>query len=330
MNKKIIVSAIVLFIIFIIACVIWKQTRPKPKYTGPIEKVVLADDLSILNLIAKEKGFFTENGLDARITKVASGLSAIDDLLAGKVDIAPATDFVGIEKIYGNKNLRILTQLSKNKGISIIARKHKGISQPSDLKGKTIGVAKKTVGEFFLGQFLTANDLSFKDVTEVNLTSEEIVNQIENGETDAIAVWEPYVYSISEKMGNKIVVWSDDSGIFLLTYSTDEFIKAHPVIVERYLRTMVQTVQYIKNNSTEAKATVAKNFHFGNAYMEYTWPLYDFNISLDQSLLPELESEARFSIANKLTNQTEVPNYLNFIYFDALEKIKPEAITIIK
>ncbi|MCX6736168.1 MAG: ABC transporter substrate-binding protein [Candidatus Parcubacteria bacterium] len=329
MNKKIVVSTIAI-IIFIIIGIIWKQTRPIPKYTGPIEKVVVADDLYILNIIAQEKDFFKENGLDAHITKVASGLSAINDLLAGKVDIAPVTDFVGVGKIYSNKNLRILTQLSKNKGVSMIARKDKGISQPSDLRGKTIGVAKKTIGEFFLGQFLTANDLSFNDISEVDLTSEEIINQIENGQVDAVAIWEPYVYGIREKMGDEIIIWPDNSGFFIIAYSTDEFIKAHPVIIERYLRTMIQTVQYIKNNSIEAKAIVAKKFHYENAYIKYTWPLYDFNISLEQSLLPALESESRFSIANKLTNQTEVPNYLNFIYFDALEKIKPEAITIIK
>ncbi len=329
MNKKIILS-IVAIIIFISIGIIWKQTRPIPKYTGSIEKVVLANDMSFLNIIAQEKGFFKENGLDVHLIKVVSGISAIDNLLSGRVDIAPATDFGGVGKIYSNKNLRILTQLSKNKGVSVIARKDKGISQPSDLKGKTIGVAKKTIGEFFLGQFLTANNLSIKDITAVNLTSEEVVNQIENGQVDAVVIWEPYAYDIREKIGNKIAIWPDDSEVFIIAYSTDEFTKAHPVIIERYLSTMIQTVQYIKNNSIEAKAVVAKESHFKNAYIEYTWPLYDFNISLEQSLLHDLESKARFFIANKLTDQTEVPNYLNFIYFDALEKIKPEAITIIK
>ncbi|GAG04257.1 unnamed protein product, partial [marine sediment metagenome] len=31
-----------------------------------------------------------------------------------------------------------------------------------------------------------------------------------------------------------------------------------------------------------------------------------------------------------LTEATKVPNYLNFIYLDALEEVKPEAVTIIR
>jgi hypothetical protein len=32
---------------------------------------------------------------------------------------------------------------------------------------------------------------------------------------------------------------------------------------------------------------------------------------------------------NNLTDATKVPNYLDYIYFDALEEVKPEVVTII-
>jgi NitT/TauT family transport system substrate-binding protein len=42
------------------------------------------------------------------------------------------------------------------------------------------------------------------------------------------------------------------------------------------------------------------------------------------------EDQARWRIDNNLTDATRVPNYLDYIYLDALEKVKPEAIGIIR
>jgi len=43
-----------------------------------------------------------------------------------------------------------------------------------------------------------------------------------------------------------------------------------------------------------------------------------------------VEREANWAIKDDLVNATKVPNYLNFIYFDALEKVKPEAVTVVR
>ncbi len=42
-----------------------------------------------------------------------------------------------------------------------------------------------------------------------------------------------------------------------------------------------------------------------------------------------MEDQARWNIQHGLTNTTEVTNYLDYIYFDALDEVKPEAVTII-
>jgi len=51
---------------------------------------------------------------------------------------------------------------------------------------------------------------------------------------------------------------------------------------------------------------------------------------LDQTMLISLEDIARWAIKEGLTGKNEVPNYLNFIYINTLEAIKPIAVTIIR
>lgn len=64
--------------------------------------------------------------------------------------------------------------------------------------------------------------------------------------------------------------------------------------------------------------------------MTVIWGDCTFEIFLDQSWVVSIEAEARWAIENNLTDGTEVPNYLDYIYMDALEEVKPEAIGIIR
>jgi len=334
MNKKNIISIAVIFVIIAVGFAWWQlMSSSAPKYTGSVEKIIIANfnERSALNLIAKEKGFFKENGLDAEIKEYTSGPPAVAALLAGEVNIAPASDFVGVGYIFANNNLRILARLSGENVFQVIARKDKGISRPADLKGKMIGLTKKTVGEFLFGQFLIANGLSHKDVTIVDLPAPEIADQIAGDKVDAVVAFEPHVFNIQKKLGNSVISWSiqENQKFFLLAYSTDEFIRAHPDVIERYLHALIKAERYIKENEVATMDLVAKTFSYDEAYVKYVWSKYDFGVNLEQALLLTMEDEARFAIANKLTDQIKVPSYLNFIYFNALTKVKPEAVTII-
>ncbi len=42
-----------------------------------------------------------------------------------------------------------------------------------------------------------------------------------------------------------------------------------------------------------------------------------------------MEDSARWAIKNKLTDAKKVPNYLDYIYTDALKAVMPEAVRIV-
>jgi NitT/TauT family transport system substrate-binding protein len=70
--------------------------------------------------------------------------------------------------------------------------------------------------------------------------------------------------------------------------------------------------------------------NFDDAYLEMIWQRYQFSLSLDQSLILAMEDEARWMIKNKLTKETNVPNFLDYIYEDGLKAVKPETVNIIR
>jgi NitT/TauT family transport system substrate-binding protein len=330
MIKKIVLLIFVLGIPLALGAYSWFSGTPQTsKYSGPAEKIRIGNigEYSILNIIAKEKGLFANNGLDAEVVEYASGPAAIADLLIGKIDVSIAADFVGVRNIFTSKDLRILSEVSNQKVFQVIARSDHGVSEPSDLKRKKVGVTRKGAGEFFLGRFLTLNNLTLKDITVLDLTPAEMISKLEKGEIDAVVIFDPHAYNLKNKLKDKVVSWSAQGNqeTFALAYTMQSFIQDHPDVVKRYVKTLVEVDEYVARYPSEAQALIAAKLNYDMEYVKYMWKQILFSVKLDQELMLAMEDEARWVIENNLTTQSQIPNYLDYIYFNALEAIKPEA-----
>lgn len=160
----------------------WLQHRQAsvPTYTGPVERVTtgLIGEYAALILIAQDQGYFKAAGLDVTLKDYSSGPAALADLLAGKLDTAMGADFAGVRNSFAGEDLKILAIMSKAEAFDMIARRDHDISTIADLKGKQIGVTRKTVGEFYLGQFLTFNKLSLSDVSIIDLPQPDLLERL--------------------------------------------------------------------------------------------------------------------------------------------------------
>ncbi|MBC8230736.1 NrtA/SsuA/CpmA family ABC transporter substrate-binding protein [bacterium] len=311
----------------------WFSLEQPRKYTRAVEKLTLAaykGDTGALVYIAQEQGYFTENGLDVTIKDYEAGKLAADALLANEADISTSADFVLVSNSFEHDNLRVLGTVALADINELVARRDRGIATPGDLKGKKIGVTRKSIGEFFLGTFLIFEGLSLADVEVVDLKPSEIVEAISAGEIDAALTWEPNIFKIKSLLGANVISWPGQSGqdFFFILLSKEEWLKEHPSAVERFLRALVQAEEFVKKNNEKAKHFVAERFDYESKYVESIWSKHRFLVVLPQALLLAMEDQARWKIKNKLTDATEVPNYLDFIYLDGMKEVKPEAITI--
>jgi NitT/TauT family transport system substrate-binding protein len=330
---KYLIPSIVAAALVAIGSFAWFRFNPSPAAPAPLQKIRIANVglFSNFNVIAARKGYFAQNGLDAQVDEYDSGGTSMAALLSGKADVAVAADFVGVSNIFAHDDLTILAEVSSHVVWDVFARRDRGIKVPADLRGKRIGVTLKTAGEFYLGQFLTANGLQFKDVKLVDLSATDLVSKFESGELDAIVIFQPNGYAIRQRMGDQAVSWSaqDDRRTLALAYALRPFAEAHPDVIEKYLRALVQAADFNRMHEAESKALLASALDYDPAYMDFIWPRFIFGVTLDQDLLLDMESQARWIIANGLTDRTAVPNYLGFIWFDGLEKVSPGAVTII-
>lgn len=336
-KKKFPVWIAALLVIIALAAGSYFLLSHKPgEFTGGRKKVKLGISKSFLSIpvyIAQEQGYFADEGLDIIIKGYASGKLAMESMFAGEVDISTVADMPVVFNGFVRKDFCIFaTFTSSYHFVKVIARKDKGIKTGADLKGKRMGANRGTSSHFFLGVFLVHNHLSISDVEMVHIKTVDLPTALKDGEVDAISVWQPYTQKAKQLlMDNAIELPSSE--IYRTTFNfavMKSFIREHPETIKRFLRALDKAAAFIQNNREESQDIIAESFNVDKEFVRVLWDDYVFGIFLDQSLLITWDEIARWAIENKLVDNKKIPNYLNYIYLDALEAVKPESITIIR
>lgn len=330
----------VIAILFIVICLgVYSGFYFKNKKninTEPPEKVTIAYSVSfnaILMHIALAKDFFMEEGLEAIPQAHTFGKVALQALTEGKADIATAADTPIVFAVMNKEKISVLATIqtsSKNNGI--ITRKDKGVTIPSDLRGKKIGVTLGTTGDFFADSFLLANDIERNQVTIINLKPDEMLAALETGRVDAVAIWNPTLLQLKKKLGDNAIIFHSET-LYTETFNVvakQEFVKQHPEKIKKVLRALIKAEAFVQQNPDEARRIAAEFTKTDKNILDETWNYLNFQVTLDQPLLIELENQSRWIIKSKWTERKDIPNYLDYIYIDGLAAIKPDAVRIIR
>ena len=85
---------------------------------GALTRVRVGTDtmqLAYAQVIAKEKGFYEENGLDVEITTYAAGIETINAIVTGAADIGGAYDFALCTRLIPGSIVRVVSGFITNK-----------------------------------------------------------------------------------------------------------------------------------------------------------------------------------------------------------------------
>lgn len=281
--------------------------------------------------IAEDQHFFTANGLSVRMKDYNTGTATTEALLKGELDFAWVAEFPFVHRAFAKEKISIIAVIGRFNEQCLFGRKDRGINTVSDLKGKRIGIPRNTIAEFYLGRFLELNGMNIRDVSVVDIPPPKSMESITHGSTDGVIVWEPYSSQIRTQFTDRIValpVQSNQPGYGALA-SRNDWIKGHPEIVHRLLKSLAQAEDYLTRNPAEAKAIVRKRLNYDDGFTETIWSENQFSLSLDQSLIAAMEDEARWMIKGGLTSERTIPDFTKYIYLDGLKAVKPEAVRII-
>jgi NitT/TauT family transport system substrate-binding protein len=208
--------------------------------------------------IARDKGYFTEQGLDVELVKVEDPKDRFTALAGNQLDglvttldtmaqywkaDAPFKAFLGLDESSG--------------GDGIVA--NAGINSVKDLKGKKIGVNVGSVSQFFLEYVLEQNDMSGSDVTLVKMKQGDVPAALASNGIDAGVTWEPHLTK-SVKNGAKLVTSSKETpGLIVdIMLLRSDVMTANPTAAAGLVTAWNKSIDYWKANEDDADLIMQK------------------------------------------------------------------------
>jgi NitT/TauT family transport system substrate-binding protein len=320
-------------VVVIVGVILLAPTRRFAGSGGPITIGVDESPLLALMMIAEDQGFFSKQGVDVAIKYYASGKLALGGMFSGEVELATPAETPIVFSSFERMDFGIVATIgSSGSDSKIVARKDRNIQKPGDLRGKRVATQKASVVHFFLHSFLIKHGLSEKDIKLSFKHPDELIPALAKGEIDAFSMREPYVSRAKTLLRENMILF-EEPGLHLKTYNLvafNTFIKDRLNAVKGILQALTKSEEFVRKYPKHAQRMVSNKTGLKDSEIAGIWPDLRLEVSLEQSLIESLENEARWAIRNKLTDRKKVPNYLNFIYVDALEAVKPKGVTMIR
>ena len=258
----------------------------------------------------------------------------LDAMLAGEeLDMCTAAQTPIMFQSFKRDDFAIVAAMvSSESDVKVLGRRDKGVIGVEQLAGKRVGITVGTTAQFFLHIVLIYGGVPASAVEIVDARPSELPHVLSEGRVDAICTWEPHALTARQLLGEQAVTLEARN-----LYREDFYFVARRGVlaadqeaVKHFLEAIGKAQEFIHEREEEAKAILCRRLGIDPQQVDAVWSEFEFGLKLDQSIFLTLEEEARWAIQAGLTDQRQVPNYLGYIFADALEQVEPEAVQIIK
>lgn len=214
-----------------------------------------APDFAAL-FLAKQKGFFQQEGLTVKPELEAGGATAVPKLASGSLDfsinnyvsaIQATSKGVGAEKVVADAY-----QLSSN-CMGLMVPADSNIHKPQDLKGKKIAVnTKANVTQLAITAGLKPYGITIPDSDFVEIDYPQMINALKTHSVDAAVMIEPFISASEQTLGARMVVDVEDGTTADFPVSayvtTQKFAKKNPKTVAAFQRAINKAQQLIADD----------------------------------------------------------------------------------
>ena len=195
--------------------------------------------------IARDKGFFKDNGVDVELVVMEDPKERFPTLMADRIQMIASTVDTALLYMKQPDDFKYIVAIDdSNGGDGIVA--NKDIKSIADLKGKQVAVNEGSVSEFYLNVLLAKAGLSESDLNVVNMTAADAGTAFVSKQVEAAVTWEPWLSRGKET----------EHGHLLVDSSTTPGLITDAIIVK---------TSWLKDHQKEA-AAIVKSWNQGVAY----------------------------------------------------------------
>lgn len=304
---------------------LWSQQ----KY--PVTIAVSKTPLSSPFYVAKSINAFEDTCVTVEYDEVIGGQAAFKKVISGEADFGTTSD--SVIAFQSLNKLSFVTHamfVQSDNDVKLITRSSDNVKSAMELKGKKVGVTKSTASEYLLSTLLAIEGLTMEDVDLYNYKPKQLAQAFSDNKVDAIVSWEPFVFKLSQSLGQNIKI-HDTKSLSTLSFNLISM-SADSQLVEKakcVIQGLYKAINYIASHPKESKKIVRDELDLGSAFIEWVWPDYIFKLSLNQSLILSIKSQATWAVETQMREFTEIPNSERFVDSRALLQVEPGAVNIL-
>lgn len=179
-----------------------------------------------------------------------AGPALTEALHAGSIDIGRTGNSpVIFAQAAGTKFVTLAAGKPKYEGSGILVPKDAEISSVAELKGKTIGFANGSSSHYLIVKALQHAGLNYEDITPAFLSPGDARVAFEQGNIDAMVVWDPFTASTELHSEGKLLTNGEglttDRDFFI---ATEEFAEKHQEIATIVIEEVNKSSEWANNH----------------------------------------------------------------------------------
>ncbi|CAB1130181.1 Glycine/betaine ABC transporter substrate-binding protein [Candidatus Hydrogenisulfobacillus filiaventi] len=215
--------------------------------------------------VAIARGYFQRDlrGAHVVLKYFASGPAALSALASGRLQfmttlgnpptVSAIADGVPLEVIWA------MERYTTAEGL--VVRNGSGITSLAGLEGRSVALVQGSTSPFELATALRLHHLNPGRVHLINMSPQDMVNAWRTGRIDAAYVWVPFFTAMQRDSG-RVLLYDQDvaqaAPIFNLAVVNTGFARAHPGLVEDFIRAEAAGYRFYRAHPRQAYADMAR------------------------------------------------------------------------
>lgn len=251
--KRIIAIAMtVLMTSSVMAC-----TKTEDQNTGDTKKELKTIRMGVMGsidavplVIADEKGYFEEEGIDLDLQIFNAAKDRDAALQAGQLDGVLADEVA--MSIYQNSEIDMKITGTTNGSWTLVAAKDSGINTAADLKGKKIGISEKTMIDYLAYYIATENGMESSEIETVAIPAMPArLEALRNNQIDAAILPTPFNDTAVSEGGIEITKIYNSDIMISTTGFLQDVITSNEEAIKGFYRAYNKAIDYL--NKTDIK-----------------------------------------------------------------------------
>lgn len=282
-------------------------------------------------IIAQEKGYFKEEGLDVDLQLLTDPSVSTTMIASNEAQFYSVSNYQAINLVDKGTDVCLLAP-TVNAGNTqvVVAGKDSGIVNAKDMEGKKMGYTDGAGVIVAVKNMCDDLKVDFNSIELVNLQASDMLASLESGDIDCFAAWEPWGIKAEDAGANVLFTgtksyFPENKGDvnyldFMVAINANrEYVEDNPEIAEAYVKAIIKATEYINNNMEDAAKMIAEKIDLDEDTCLAIMQKNDYHVEYDQTFKDSCDSLAAYMKESGL-NTSEI-KFNQYAYTDILKSV---------